>query len=160
MANKVKPIPDGYHTVTPSMAVAEAAKAIDFYKKALGAEEALRVPGPGGKIMHAELRIGDSVIMLNDEMPEMGSKGPKSYGGTPVAFYVYVENLDAAWKRATDAGVTETMPPAEMFWGDRLGGFEDPFGHRWTLAQHVKDPTPEEMRKGQEAFAKGGPPNA
>ncbi len=160
MANKVKPVPDGYHTVTPSMAVADAAKAIEFYKQALGAEELMRVAGPGGKIMHAEIRVGNSAIMLNDEMPEMGSKGPKSYGGTPVGFYVYVENLDAAWKRATDAGVKVTMPPAEMFWGDRLGAFEDPFGHRWTLAQHVKDPTPEEMRKGQEAFAKGGPPNA
>ncbi len=160
MANKVKAIPDGFHSVTPSIAVAGAAKAIDFYKKALDAAEVMRISGPGGKIMHAEIRVGNSVIMLNDEMPEMGSKGPKSYGGTPVGFYVYVENLDAAWKRATDAGVKVTMPPAEMFWGDRLGGFEDPFGHRWTLAQHVKDPTPEEMKKGQEAFAKGAAPDA
>jgi PhnB protein len=110
------------------------------------------MPGPDGNIMHAEFRIGDSVLMLSDEMPDMGAKSPKAYGGTPVKFYVYVENVDAAWKRAIDAGAKPVVPVQDMFWGDRLGCVEDPFGHAWNLAQHVSDPTPEEMRKGQEAF--------
>ena len=110
MAKKVQAIPKGYHTVTPSIFVAGAAKAIDFYKKALGAEEVMRFPGPDGKIMHAEIRIGDSSIMLGDEMPEHGGKGPKAYGGTPVSFFVYGENVDAAWKRAVDAGAKPIMP--------------------------------------------------
>ena len=152
MTAKVSPIPQGYHTVTPTLVVDEAARAIDFYQKALGAEETLRMPGPGGKIMHAEIRIGDSVIMLNDEMPEMGARSPKAYGGTPVRFYVYVDDVDAAWKRAVDAGARPVMPLQDMFWGDRTGCLEDPFGHLWNLAQHVGDPTPEEIQKGQEAF--------
>jgi PhnB protein len=152
MTRKVNPIPQGYHTITPSLVVREAEKAIEFYKKALGADETLRMPGPDGRIMHAELRIGDSMIMLSDEMPSMGSKSPKAYGGTPVGFYVYVENVDAAWKRAVDVGANPVMPLADMFWGDRTGCLEDPFGHRWWLSQHVADPTPEEIRKGQEAF--------
>ena len=148
----VRAIPEGYHTVTPNLVVRDAAKAIDFYKKAFGAEEIMRMPGPGGKIMHAELRIGNSRVMLNDEMPEHGCKAPGTLGGSPVGFYVYVENVDAAWKRATDAGAKTTMPLADMFWGDRTGQLEDPFGHKWSLAQHIKDLTHEEMRKGQEAF--------
>jgi PhnB protein len=152
MTPKVNPVPQGYHTITPNLTVSEADKALDFYQKAFGAEETVRMPGPGGRIMHAELRIGDSVIMLHEEMPEMGSKSPKSYGGTPVGFYVYVENVDAAWKRAVDAGAKPTMPLQDMFWGDRTGRLEDPFGHAWNLAQHIGDPTPEEMERGQEAF--------
>ena len=152
MATKVNAVPKGYHTVTPNIVVREAPKAIDFYKKALGAEEIMRLPGPDGKIMHAELRIGDSVVMLMEEKPEMGSKSPKAYGGSPVSFYVYVDKVDAAWKRAVDAGATPVMPLADMFWGDRTGRLEDPFGHSWSLAQHVKDLTPEEIEKGQEAF--------
>jgi PhnB protein len=112
----------------------------------------MRMPGPDGRIMHAEIRIGDSVVMLGDEMPETGARSPKSYGGTPVRFYVYVENVDAAWKRAVDAGAKTVMPLQDMFWGDRTGCLEDPFGHVWNLAQHVADPTPEEIEKGQEAF--------
>ena len=153
MAKKAQAIPKGLHTVTPSLIVAGAAKAIDFYKKALGAEELMRFPGPDGKIMHAEIRIGDSVIMLGDEMPDQGAKGPKAYGGTSVSFFVYGENVDAAWKRAVDAGAKPVMPLADQFWGDRTGCLEDPFGHNWWLAQHIQDLTPEEIQKGSEAFA-------
>ncbi len=152
MATKANPIPQGYHTVTPNIVVNGAAKALEFYQKAFGAEETVRMPAPDGGIMHAEFRIGDSVIMLADEMPDMGARSPKAYGGTPVRFYVYVENVDAAWKRAVDAGGKTIMPLQDMFWGDRTGCLEDPFGHLWNLAQHVSDPTPEEMRKGQEEF--------
>ena len=153
MANQAQAIPKGLHTVTPSLVVAGAAKAIDFYKKALGAEELMRFPGPDGKIMHAEIRVGDSVIMLGDEMPDQGAKGPKAYGGTSVSFFVYGENVDAAWKRAVDAGAKPVMPLADQFWGDRTGCLEDPFGHHWWLAQHIQDLTPEEIQKGSEAFA-------
>jgi PhnB protein len=149
---KAQAIPKEYHTVTPSLVVAGAAKAIEFYKKALGAEEIMRFPGPDGKLMHAEIRVGDSVIMLGDEMPEQGGRSPKSYGGTPVSFFVYRENVDAEWKRAVDAGAKEVMPLQDMFWGDRTGCLEDPFGHRWWLAQHVQDLTREEIQRNAEAF--------
>jgi PhnB protein len=152
MPKTTQAIPKGYHTVTPSLMVAGAAKAIDFYKKAFGAEELMRFPGPDGKIMHAEIRIGDSTIMLGDEMPEHGGKGPRMLGGTPVGFFVYRENVDAEWKRAIDAGAKEIMPLVDQFWGDRAGCVEDPFGHRWWLAQHIKDMTPEELRQASEAF--------
>ena len=152
MPKKAQAIPKGYHTVTPSLVVAGAAKAIDFYKKALGAEERMRFPGPDGTIMHAELQIGDSIVMLGDEMPEQGGRGPKSIGGTPVSFFVYRDNVDAAWKQAVDAGATPNMPLADQFWGDRTGCLEDPFGHRWWLAQHIQDLTPEELQKGAESF--------
>jgi len=152
MAKAAQAIPKGFHTVTPSLVIAGAAKAIDFYKKALGAEEVMRFPGPDGKIMHAELRIGDSPIMLGDEMPEQGAKGPKSYGGTPVSFFVYSENVDAAWKRAVDAGGKPVMPLDDQFWGDRAGCFVDPFGHQWWLAQRIQDMTPEELKKSADAF--------
>jgi PhnB protein len=152
MATKAQAIPKGYHTVTPSLVVDGAAKALDFYKKALEAEELMRFPGPDGSIMHAEIRIGDSRIMLGDEMPEQGGRGPKSYGGTPVSFFIYRENVDAAWKRAVEAGGKPIMPLTDQFWGDRAGCFEDPFGHRWWLAQHVQDLTPDELKKAAESF--------
>jgi PhnB protein len=152
MENSTKPIPDGYHTVTPTITVQDASGALAFYAKAFGAEEVMRMPGPGGRIMHAEIKIGDSRIMLQDEMPEMRNKSPKGYGGSPVNFYVYVNDVDASWKRATGAGGKTVMGLEDMFWGDRTGCLEDPYGHTWTLAQHVKDMTPEEMKKGQEAF--------
>jgi PhnB protein len=152
MAKATQPVPRGYHTVTPSIVVAGAAKAIDFYRKALGAEEVMRFPGPGGIIMHAEIRVGDSVVMLADEMPEQGGRSPKSYGGTPVSFFVYKDNVDAAWKRAVDAGAKEIMPLQDMFWGDRTGCLEDPFGHRWWLAQHIQDLTPEEIQRNAAEF--------
>jgi PhnB protein len=144
-------IPKGYHTVTPSIFVAGAAKAIDFYKKALGAQERGRFPAPDGKIMHAEIQVGDSVIMLADEMPEYGGKSPQTLGGSPVSFFVYQDNVDAAWKRAIDAGGKEVMPLQDQFWGDRAGCFVDPFGHSWWLAQHLKDMTREELNQAAEA---------
>jgi len=152
MAKKAQAIPKGYHSVTPNLMVAGASKAIDFYKKALGAEEVMRFAGPDGKLMHAEIRIGDSIIMLGDEMPDHGAKGPKAYGGTSVGFFVYGDNVDAAWKRAIDAGAKAVMPLVDQFWGDRAGCIEDPFGHRWWLAQHMEDLTPEEIRKAAEEF--------
>jgi uncharacterized glyoxalase superfamily protein PhnB len=153
MEKSVKAIPESYHTITPNITVRDAANALEFYQKAFGAEEVNRMPGPGGKIMHAEFRIGDSRVMIADEMPEMGNKGPKAYGGSPVSFYVYVNNVDASWKRAVGAGAKVLMPLDNMFWGDRTGRLEDPFGHTWTLAQHIKDVTPAEMKAGHEAFA-------
>ena len=150
MAKNTQAVPKGYHTVTPSLFVKGAAKAIDFYKKALGAEEVARFPAPDGTIMHAEIRIGDSTIMLGDEMPQFG-KSPKSLGGTPVGFFVYQENVDAGWKQAIDAGGKEIMPLEDQFWGDRSGCFEDPFGHRWWLAQHLRDMTPDELNKAAES---------
>ena len=151
MAKKAQAIPKGYHTVTPSLVVAGADRAIDFYKKALGAVEQSRFAGPDGKLMHAEIKIGDSVIMLGDEMPDHGARGPKSYGGTSVGFFIYGENVDAAWKQALDAGAKSVVPLADQFWGDRTGCIEDPFGHRWWLAQHIQDLTPEELKQGAEA---------
>ena len=152
MPNKPKAIPEGYHTITANLVIRGAAKAMDFYKKAFGAEEIMRMPGPGGTIMHAEMKVGDSRFMIGDEMPQMNCKSPQSYGGSPVSFYVYVENADAAWKRAVDAGAKSVMPLADLFWGDRTGRLEDPFGHSWVLAQHVRDVTPEQMKKGQDEF--------
>jgi PhnB protein len=152
MAKPGKAIPPGYHSVTPSLVVAGAAKAIEFYQKALGAQELMRFPGPDGKLMHAEIKVGDSVIMLSDEMPEQGGRSPISFGGTPVSFFIYQDNVDAGWKRALDAGAKVIMPLQDMFWGDRTGCVEDPFGHHWWLAQHTQDLTPEEIQRNAEAF--------
>ncbi len=151
MAKQAKAIPEGYHSITPNLVVDGGARAIDFYKKAFGAEEIMRMPGPDGRIMHAELKIGDSKLMLHDEMPDMG-RSPKAYNGSPVGFYLYVENVDEAWRRAIGAGAKEQWPLNDTFWGDRIGHVQDPFGHLWTLAQHVKDLTPEEIQKGQDEF--------
>jgi uncharacterized glyoxalase superfamily protein PhnB len=151
MAN-VKAIPDGYTTVTASITFKDGEKAIEFYKRALGAKERSIARGPDGKIMHAEIQIGTSIIMLNDEV--MGSRSSETRGGSPVSFYLYVENVDAAMQKAVAEGGKSTMPVMDMFWGDRMGHFSDPFGYEWTLATHVKDVTPEEMKKGQEEFMK------
>ena len=151
MAN-VKSIPTGYTTVTPSITLNDAPKAIEFYKKAFGATERMRMPGPDGKIMHAEIQIGTAIIMLNDEV--MGSRSAKTQGGSPISFFLYVEDVGVAHKKAIAAGGKELMPPTDMFWGDRMGQIEDPFGYRWNIATHVKDVTPEDMKKGQEAFIK------
>ena len=151
---QVKPIPDGMHTLTPHLVCAGAAAAIDFYVKAFGAIEQGRLPGPDGKLMHAMIRIGDSPLMLVDEMPEWGALGPKALKGSPVTIHLYVENVDAAVARAVDAGAKITMPVADMFWGDRYGKIEDPFGHQWSLATHIRDVSPEEM---QAAMAKQSP---
>ena len=145
-------VPKGYHTVTPSLVIAGAAKAIEFYKKAFGAEEKSRFPAPNGTLMHAEIRIGDSIIMMGDEMPEQGGRGPKSLGGSPVTLFIYQDNVDAAWKRAVDAGARVVMPLSDQFWGDRGGCLEDPFGHNWWLCQHIKDMSPREMQQAAEAF--------
>jgi PhnB protein len=141
----VKPIPDGYPQVTPYLAVAGADDAIEFYGKVLGAKERMRMPMPGGRVGHAELQIGDSLIMLSDEFPEMGNKGPKTLGGTPVTISVYVDDVDAVFDRAIDAGAKELRPVEDQFYGDRSGQFEDPFGHRWSVATHVEDVPPDEM---------------
>ena len=150
----VEPIPEGYNTITPYLAVEDAARAIEFYGRAFGATERYRMPGPEGTIAHAEIQIGNSVIMLSDPFPQATVKPPPQLGGTTTGLFVYVEDVDAAFKRAVDAGATETMAPADMFWGDRFGTVTDPFGHSWQLATHVEDMTPEEVaRRGQEAMA-------
>lgn len=148
----VNPIPPDHGTVTPSIIVAGAAKAIDWYKKALGAEEVSRFEGPDGRIMHAEIRIGDSHIMMGDEMPDYGARGPGLLGGTPVSFFIYGTDVDARWKRAVDAGGKVVMPLTDQFWGDRSGCVEDPFGHHWWISQRMKEMTPDELRKAADAF--------
>jgi uncharacterized glyoxalase superfamily protein PhnB len=151
MAAKISPIPKGYHTLTPALMVGGAAKAIEFYKKAFGATETMRFPGPDGRIMHASLMIGDSPIMLGDEMPDMGARGPKTIGGSPVSIFLYTDNVDQVWKKAVGAGAIIVQPLVDQFWGDRAGMLDDPFGHHWWLAQHIKDPTPEELNAGAQA---------
>jgi PhnB protein len=150
----VKPIPEGMRTVTPHLVCAGAADAIEFYKKAFGAVETGRIPGPNGKLMHAAIRIGDSVVMLNDEFPDFGSVGPKTLKGTPAVIHLYVEDADAFAARAAAAGATITMPIADMFWGDRYGQIEDPFGHRWSIGTHVRDVAPDEMRQAMQNMAR------
>jgi PhnB protein len=149
----IKPIPEGMHTVTPHLVCAGAADAIEFYKKAFNAVEMARIPQPDGKIMHASIRIGDSVVMLVDEFPAWGVRGPKSLGGSPVTIHLYVEDVDAFTERAVSAGAKITMPIANMPWGDRYGQLEDPFGHRWSVATHVRDVSPDEI---QQAMLKAG----
>ncbi len=151
----VKPIPDGYHTATPYLVIGGAAKAIEFYKQAFGAEELLRMADPSGKVGHAEIKIGDSTIMLADEHPERGHKGPKSLGGTPVSIMLYVRDVDAVVAKAIAAGATIRQPVQNQFYGDRSGTLEDPFGHVWTVATHVEDLSPEEIgRRAAEAMKK------
>jgi PhnB protein len=148
MSSRVKPIPSGMHTLTPHLVVKGASKAIEFYKKAFGAEEIGRFQTPDGQsIMHADLKIGDSHVFLVDEFPEMDCRGPQSVGGTPVTIHMYVEDVDAAFGKAVAAGANVRMPLADMFWGDRYGMLIDPFGHAWSIATHKKDLTPEEMRQ-------------
>ena len=143
----VKAIPDGIHSLTPHLTCAGATDAIEFYKKAFNAVEEARLPGPQGKLMHAAVRIGDSLLMLMDEFPEMGGFGPKSLKGSPVIIHLQVEDVDAVVKQAVEAGAKLTMPPAEMFWGDRYAQLEDPFGHRWSVATHIQDLSPDEIQK-------------
>jgi PhnB protein len=150
----VKPIPDGYPRVTPYLYVDDGARAIDFYKDVFGATERMRMDAPGGRIGHAELAIGESMIMLADEMPDMGALGPKAVGGTPMSIMVYVEDSDAAFERALKGGAKELRPMQDQFYGDRSGQFEDPFGHRWHVATHIEDVPPEEMsRRAAQAMA-------
>jgi PhnB protein len=146
MAN-VKPTPDGYPRVTPYLQVDGASAAIDFYTKVFGATERMRMPSPGGKVGHAELEIGDSLIMLADEFPEMGVLGPKTIGGTPVTISLYVEDVDDVFARAIAEGAVSVRGVENQFYGDRAGQLEDPFGHRWSVATHVEDVPPDEMAK-------------
>lgn len=152
-----KGIPEGFHTLTPHLVVRGAADALEFYKKAFGAEEIHRMPGPDGKLMHAELKIGNSMLMLADEFPEWGSKGPESIGGSPVVLSLYVEDCDTVYNQAVEAGATVRMPLADQFWGDRYGQLTDPFGHIWGVCTNIKELTPEEINEAAKAAMGGAP---
>jgi len=152
----VKPIPDGYHTVTPYLVIKGAAAALEFYKKAFNAKELFRMADPSGKVMHAEIRIGDSPVMLGDEMPEMGAVSPQSLGGTPVGIMLYVENVDALFNQAIAAGGRVERPVKDQFYGDRSGTLTDPYGHKWTIGTHKEDVSMEEMKKRMAAMKQAG----
>jgi PhnB protein len=152
MAAKVKSIPKGYHTVTPYLVLNDCARALDFYRNAFGAQEVSRMDGPGGKVMHAEIRIGDSMIMLSDEMPGSACRSPQSLGGTTTSIFLYVDDVDSFMRQAQNAGARIDMPAADMFWGDRYGKLTDPFGHSWGAATHKEDVAPDEMKKRAQAF--------
>ena len=161
MPEPVKAVPAGFHTLTPHLTVRDADKALEFYKNALDADVLNVARMPDGKVMHAALRIGDSMLMLNEEMPEFGALSPLSNGGAGVTIHIYTENVDAAFDRAISAGANVTMPLMDQFWGDRYGMVADPFGHKWSIATHVKDMSPEEMQQAQdEAMANMPPPSA
>lgn len=154
MANKVKPIPEGYHNITSYLVIKGAAAAIDFYKQAFGATEIMRMPQPDGRVGHAELKFGDSVVMLADEYPEMQVVGPKTLGNTSVGLLLYLDDVDKAVERAVSLGAIIKKPIADQFYGDRTGTIEDPFGHKWTLAVHIEDVSQEEMQRRMEAQTK------
>ncbi|HXG82248.1 MAG TPA: VOC family protein [Sphingomicrobium sp.] len=149
-----KPIPEGYHSVTPYLIVDNAAEAIEFYKRAFGAEEKFRLPAGENRIAHAEIKIGDSFVMLADEFPDMGHLGPKARGGTTVSLLIYLPDVDAAFRKAIDAGATELRPLENQFWGDRMGTLTDPFGHQWSLATHVEEVPESELGRRMEEFSK------
>ena len=153
MAGKVKPIPENYHRVTPYLVVDGAAEAIDFYSRVFGATEVMRMPAPGNKIGHAEIKVGDSVVMLADAVAGMGHKSPKTLGGSPVSLLLYVEDTDSTVKRAVENGAKLSRPVEDQFYGDRMGTVEDPFGHVWHVATHVEDVSPEEMKRRMESMA-------
>lgn len=155
MSTKVKPVPDGYHTATPYLIIKGAAAALEFYKKAFGAIELLRMPKPDGRIGHAEIKIGDSIIMLADEFPEIGARSPEFYSGSPITIMLYVADVDAVFNRAVAAGAKVERPVANQFYGDRTGGIIDPFGHKWYLATHVEDVPPEELVRRAKAATTG-----
>ena len=150
---KVKVIPDGMHSMTPHIVCDGAAAAIEFYKKAFDAVEEVRLPAPNGKLMHARIRICGSALMMAEEAPEWNALGPKTLKGTPVTIHLYVENADAFFKQAVDAGATVKMPLADMFWGDRYGVLVDPFGHNWSIATHIRDVTADEMKQTMQKMA-------
>lgn len=158
MSKNVNPIPDGMRSVTPHLICDGAAAAIAFYRAAFGATEVMSLPGPDGRLMHARITIGDSTVMLVDENPQYGMLGPRSLKGTPVTIHLYVKDADAFVARAVTAGATVIMPLADMFWGDRYGVLEDPFGHRWSVAMHQRDVLPEELREAMKAFKPEGAP--
>ncbi|MET3131232.1 PhnB protein [Oxalobacteraceae bacterium GrIS 1.11] len=155
---QVKAIPEGMHSLTPHLVCAGAADAIGFYKQAFGAVEMGRMPGPDGKLMHAQIRIGDSALMLIDEFPQWGSVGPKTLNGTPVTIHLYIDDVDSVFAQAVAAGATVKMPLQDMFWGDRYGVLVDPFGHHWSLATHVRDVTPEQMQEAMQNAGSGTAP--
>ena len=161
MAQNVKAIPDGYHTVTPGLIQKDTKKAIEFYKKAFGAEVLMSMPTPDGRVMHAEIKIGDSILFVSDEFPEWSAdtKSPQTLGAVTGTVFLYVQDTDAAFKRAVDAGAKPLMPPADMFWGDRFGKVVDPFGHHWGMATHKEDLTPQQMdvkrREWEKQMAQG-----
>jgi uncharacterized glyoxalase superfamily protein PhnB len=157
MQEQVRAIPEGFHTVTPHLVCAGAAQAIEFYKNAFGAVEVGRMPMPDGKIGHAEIRIGDSRVMLADDFPDYGSKGPLALKGTPVFIHLYVNDADAVFQQAVNAGAKPVMPLADMFWGDRYGQVEDPFGHRWSIATHKRDLSMEQMQEGMKQMMEQKP---
>lgn len=145
-------VPEGYHTLSPYLAVDDAKAAIDFYQRSFGAKERVSMPGPNGMIAHAELEIGDSIVMLSDPFPQATARPPKELGGTSAGIFVYVENVDELFQQAIDAGATSTMEPEDQFWGDRFGSLLDPFGHSWQIATHVEDVPPEELAKRSEKW--------
>ena len=145
-----KPVPEGYHTLTPFLTVRNAVKAIEFYKQAFGAQERGVAKDPTGKVMHAEVKIGDSIIMLSDEFPEFGSLSPESGGSPSMGLHIYIENVDQAFDRAVKAGAKVEMPVADQFWGDRYGRLKDPFGHKWSIATHTKDMSADEMKRAMD----------
>lgn len=147
MSTPVKPVPEGFHSVTPYLVIRDAARAIEFYTRAFGAKERCRMPGPGGAIMHAEIQIGDSIIMLGEENPAYEAKSPQALNGTPVGLCLYVDDVDGVFQQAVAAGASSKMPVQDMFWGDRYGKLADPFGHEWSIATHKEDLTAEEMGK-------------
>lgn len=151
MSGKVNYTPEGYHSVTPYLCVSDAARAIEFYKEAFGATEVMRMEAPGGKIGHAEMRIGDSVVMLADEFPELSFRSPQTVGGASAHFMIYDEDVDARVERAVAAGAKLTRPVKDQFYGDRAGGVEDPFGHHWHIATHIEDLSPEEIKRRMDA---------
>jgi PhnB protein len=158
MKNTSKPIPEGFNTLTPHLVVNGASRAIEFYKKAFGAEEIRRIPGPDGKsLIHAELKIGNSRLMLVDEFPEMNARGPQSIGGTAVTIHMFVKDADAVFNQAVNAGAEVRMPLADMFWGDRYGVVADPFGHLWSIATHQEDLTPQEIRERMQGAFSAAP---
>ena len=157
MTSNVRPVPEGYHNVTPYLIVSDAAGAIEFYKTAFGATELMRMGAPGGKVGHAEIRIGDSRIMLADEFPDMGARGPKALGGSPVNLHLYVEDVDGVARQAVAAGAKEVRPIKDQFYGDRSGTFEDPYGHVWHVSTHKEDvPEGELKRRAAEAMGQQG----
>jgi PhnB protein len=147
----VKPIPDGYHSVTAYLIIKDAARGIEFYKKAFGATELMRIADPSGKVMHAEIKLGNSIVMLADEFPERDIRSPQALGGSPVGIMLYVPDVDAVFNRSVAAGATVEMPVKDQFYGDRSGTLKDPFGHKWTIATHTEDVPPEEMEKRAKA---------
>ncbi|OON62203.1 glyoxalase [Massilia sp. KIM] len=152
-SSTTKPVEDGMHTVTPHLICAGAADAIDFYTRAFGAEEVMRLPDPNGKLAHAAVRIGDSMVMLMDEFPDWQARGPKTLGGSSVTIHLSVPDVDAAFRRAVEAGATVRMEPADMFWGDRYGVVEDPFGHQWSIATHIRDVPVDELQEAMKRQA-------